>query len=92
MKTEDVVTKLAPIDDASAWLACERDKASFTVKLQPRHLDAFESALRAVQRKTDDPEAITRDDFRLAEIADDIAAWREEVMRQSGLLILKCRD
>ncbi|TNF86774.1 MAG: TauD/TfdA family dioxygenase [Gammaproteobacteria bacterium] len=88
MKTEDAVTELVPIDDASAWLACERNKASFTVKLQPRHLDAFESALRAVQRKTEDPEAITREDFRLAEIADDIATWREQVMQQSGLLIL----
>ncbi len=76
------------VDHASAWRAGERDRDSFVIKLQQRHLDAFEAALRSVQQKTADAESITGNDFRLSEIADDLIAWREEVMDGSGLLIL----
>jgi plasmid stability protein len=78
----------APVDHVSAWRASERTRDSFVVQLQARHLAAFDRALRAAQRKTSDAEAITRDDFRLDEIEGEVAAWREEVMNGSGLLIL----
>jgi hypothetical protein len=63
------------IDHASAWRASERGKDSFVIRLQQRHLDAFDRALRAAGQKTTDAEAITRDDFPLSEIEDDVTTW-----------------
>jgi hypothetical protein len=76
------------VDHASAWRASERNRDSFVIQLQQRHLEAFDRALRAVRQKTSDAEAITSDDFRLSEIESDVAAWRQEVMDGSGMLIL----
>ncbi len=42
-----------------------------------------------VKQKTDDAEQITRDDFPLNAIESDIRLWREQVMFQSGIIILK---
>ncbi len=78
-----------PADHPGLWRAAERDRESFCVDLQARHLDALERALRAVQARTDDPEAITRADFDLGAIEADVARWRDEVMRGSGLVILR---
>lgn len=76
-------------DHPGLWRAAERDRESFCVDLDARHLDALEAALRAVQARTDDPEAITRADFDLGAIAAEVARWRDEVMRGSGLVILR---
>ena len=78
----------SPIDHPSAWRASENDRDSFTVKLDARHLDAFDHALQVVKQKTDDPESITGDDFSLSEIDNDVSAWRRQVMDQSGIVIL----
>jgi len=78
----------APVEHASAWRACERDRDSFVVYLQAHHLAALERALRAAQQATDDAEAITREVFDLGDIEADVAAWRDEVMNGSGLVIL----
>ncbi len=77
-----------PINHPSAWRASEYDKDCFTVKLNARHLAAFDHALQAAKQKTDDPESITGDDFLLTEIEDDVSAWCNQVMDQSGILIL----
>ena len=76
------------VDHASAWCSSERDRDSFIIRLQQRQLDAFDRALQTVKLKITDAEAITRDDFDLSEIESDVAAWREEVMDGSGMLIL----
>ncbi len=78
-----------PADHPGAWRAAERDRESFCFDLESRHLDALERALRAAQAKSGDPEAITRADFDLAAIDADVARWRAEVMRGSGLVILR---
>jgi hypothetical protein len=78
-----------PIDHPSAWRASERDKDSFTVELSEQHLEALDQALHAVKRKTTDAELITRDDFQLQAIEDDVTAWRNQVMEQSGIVILR---
>lgn len=77
-----------PVDHPSAWRASDNDRDSFTVKLDARHLQALDQALQAVKQKTDNPEAITGDDFQLADIEDDVTAWRKQVMDQSGIVIL----
>ncbi len=71
-----------------AWRAADTDKAGFTVELETRHLDALRKALDTARRQTDDAEAIRREDFPLDAIADEIEDWRNQVMYQSGLLIL----
>lgn len=76
------------IDHVSAWRADARDRDSFTVTLRPRHLDAFDRALRAAKQFTEDAESITRELFDLNDIEVDVNAWRDEVMNGSGLLIL----
>jgi len=88
MSLPNISAKLSPVEHASAWLARERDKKSFMVELEPRHLAALERALRDIRQFTDDAEAITRDNFRLPDIEQDIAAWRDQVMHQSGIIIL----
>ena len=77
-----------PVEHASAWRASERDRDSFVVTLQARHLAALERALRAAQQVTADAESITRELFDLGAIEADVAAWRDEVMNGSGLVIL----
>jgi len=78
----------APVDHASAWRAAERGRDSFVVQLQAHHLAALDQALQTVKQKNKDAESITPDDFCLREIEADVAAWRDEVMHGSGMIIL----
>ena len=77
-----------PVEHASAWRSSERDRDSFEVTLQASQLAALERALRAAQQVTADAESITRELFDLGAIEADVAAWRDEVMNGSGLVIL----
>ena len=83
------IPALALIEHPGAWCARDVGKDSFTVQLEARHLQALDQALQSAKRKTDDAEQITRDDFRLDAIEHDIKRWREQVMFQSGIIILK---
>ena len=78
----------APVDHLSAWRASERDRDSFVVQLQPHHLAALDQAVQNAKQNNKDAESLTLDDFSLEEIKSDIAAWREEVMNGSGMIIL----
>ncbi len=77
------------IEHPGAWCARDVGKSQFGIELEPRHLDAFAGALAQAKGRTDVAEAITREDFRLDPIADDVRAWREQVMFQSGIVILR---
>lgn len=72
----------------SAWQASDfAGTDGLAVELTPRHLAAFEEA---VTRLGDGPvEDIGRADFALSGIAEDVAAWRAEVMAGRGLLLLR---
>lgn len=76
------------IDHPSAWRASERDRDSFVVRLQAHHLAALERALRGARQHAGGAESITRELFDLGDIEAEVAAWRDEVMNGSGLLIL----
>ena len=78
----------ARVDHPSAWRACEREQESFVIRLQQRHIDAFENALWACRQKTDNAEGISAGDFSLDAIESDVASWRDEVMHGSGMIIL----
>ncbi|MDH3536021.1 MAG: TauD/TfdA family dioxygenase, partial [Gammaproteobacteria bacterium] len=79
---------MVPIEQPGAWRADQISRDSFTVKLAQRHLQALDHALKTAQQKTGDAEAVTRGDFPLDAIGDDIEAWRDQVMNQSGIIIL----
>jgi hypothetical protein len=83
------IPALTLIEHPGAWRARDLGKADFSLQLEARHLEALDRALQAAKQKTDDAEQITRDDFRLDEIEDDIRRWREQVMFQSGIIIFK---
>ena len=82
------ISGYAPVEHASAWRSVERGRDSFVIQLQAHHLAAMDQALQTVKQKNKDAESITLDDFRLREIEDDIASWRDEVMNGSGMIIL----
>ena len=81
-------TDYSLIDHPSAWQASQNSKSSFTIELTPRHLEALDNALQTVRQKTANAESITRADFCLQDIADDVDAWRNQVMDQAGIVIL----
>ena len=85
--TESSAT-FAPVDHSSAWRASERDRDSFVFQLQSHHLAALDQALQNAKLNNKDAESLTLADFSLKEIESDIAAWREEVMNGSGMIIL----
>ena len=85
--TESAVT-YAPVDHPSAWRASERDRDSFVFQLQQHHLAALDQAVQNAKQNNKNAESLTLDDFSLEDIKNDIAAWREEVMNGSGMIIL----
>ncbi len=87
-QTDEGTLTWSPVDHASAWRAAERDRDSFVIPLQAHHLAALDKALQRAQQAVDNAESITREMFDLDEIASDVAAWRDEVMDGSGLIIL----
>ena len=79
-----------PIRTRSAWRPADfesPDAYSFT--LTPAHLDAFDAALAANRAAGRDAEAVTQRDFPLDVIAADVAAWRDEVLRGRGFILLR---
>jgi len=83
------IPALTLIEHPGAWRARDVGKADFSLQLETRHLDALDSALQSARQKTGNAEQITRDDFSLHAIEDDIRRWREQVMFQSGIIIFK---
>ena len=79
-----------PIERRSAWRPSDfssPDAYSFT--LSEAHFAAFDAALaanRGAHRATED---ITRADFALDAIAEDVAAWRDEVLHGRGFIVLR---
>jgi hypothetical protein len=83
------IPALTLIEHPGAWRARDVDKTSFTVQLEARHLEALNLALQAAKQKTHAAEQITPEDFNLSAIESDIKLWREQVMFQSGIIILR---
>ena len=83
------VTDLKSIDHPGAWRAASSDKSTFVFELSDRHIAALDRALQRVKQDTDDAESITREQFALDDIADDLEVWRTQVMQGYGLIILR---
>lgn len=79
-----------PIQRRSAWRPEDfASKDDFAFPLTEKHFAAFDQALAANRAAHRTTEEITRDDFALTSIADDVAAWRDEVLHGRGFLILR---
>ena len=79
-----------PIIGPSAWRPADfPTREAYTVELGDAHFSAFDAALgvnRAAGRAAED---IALEDFALAPIARDVRAWRDEVLRRRGFVVLR---
>ena len=90
MRPMNTLVKRQPVRAPSAWHPADfatPDAYSFT--LTERHLAAFDGALAAIRRAGRSAEEVTLRDFALEPIADDIAAWRDEVLHGRGFVVLR---
>jgi hypothetical protein len=79
-----------PFEHPAAWKATDfAAKQDLMIDLDGRHLSALEAGLAALKAETSAHPEVTSERFPLDTIADDVAAWREEVRKGRGLLILK---
>lgn len=79
-----------PFDHPAAWKATDfASKADLTIELDGRHLSALEAGLAALKSEAGNYAEVTPGRFPLDGIAGDVAAWREEVQRGRGILILR---
>ena len=84
------VTKRAPVRTRSAWTPGDfptPDAYSFT--LTGAHFAAFDAALAAVRRAGRQIDEVTARDFAFDPIANDVAAWRDEVLCGRGFIVLR---
>src|SRR5712692_7978321 len=85
-----IVTKRVPVRARSAWKPNDfsaPDAFSFT--LTGAHFAAFDAALAAHRRAARNVEDLTARDFALEPIAADVVAWRDEVLRGRGFIVLR---
>ena len=85
-----MATPIQPIDHPAAWKATEfASKKDLTVELEDRHLSALATGLAVLKSDTCEYAEVNSACFPLEGILEDVAAWRKEVQRGRGLLILK---
>ena len=80
-----------PFDHPAAWTAADLgDKDTFAFDFTDRHIAAFEAAVAGLrERGLTAFEDVSRHDFPLDPIAEDVGAWRHEVADGRGLLLLR---
>jgi hypothetical protein len=80
---------IEPFSHPAAWKATDfASKKDLTIDLDSRHLSALEAGLAALKAEMTDGAGVTAERFPLNGIIDDVNAWREEVQRGRGLIIL----
>jgi hypothetical protein len=82
-----------PIDSPSAWRANELTEAAWQVRLLDSHVRELESALataRSVMHDENKPVLeLTRADFPLGSLAEEVARWRNQVAAGRGFLLVR---
>ena len=82
------VTRRQPIRARSAWYPADfLTPDAYSLTLTEAHFAAFDAALARTAGRG--AEAVTVEDFALAPIACDGAAWRDEVLHGRGFLVLR---
>ncbi len=81
---------IQPFDHPAAWKATDfNSKADLAIDLEDRHLAALEAGLAALKKETREYAEVTPARFPLDAIADDVAAWRDDVHRGRGIVLLR---
>jgi len=79
-----------PVRARSAWRPADfPGPEAFSFTLTDAHFAAFDTALAANLRAGRTVEELTAREFALETIADDVAAWRDEVQRGRGFIVLR---
>jgi len=80
---------LRPVDHPSAWKASDfRSLADLTVRLEKRHIAAFDRAYAEIERRGLGLDDIEHRHFAVPEIAGDLRVIYHEVMRGRGLVMV----
>ena len=88
-------TSIQPIDHPAAWTVTElrgqepEGKDGIAIDLTARHIRAFEGGLACLKTVARDHDGITNQRFPLDAIDQDVAAWRDEMRRGRGIVILR---
>jgi len=78
------------IDHPAAWHVNELGGADrIALRLETRHLDALDAAVRRSKKDAIPVESLTRETFPLEPIASDVEQWRQELTQGRGLLLLR---
>ena len=84
------LTQRQPVRARSAWKPTDfASPDAYSVTLTDAHFAAFDAALAANRRAGRKTEELTVRDFALDPIAADVAAWRDEVLRGRGFIVLR---
>ncbi len=79
-----------PVSHPAAWRSSEfASRDDLAVELAPRHLRALQAAADALAASPAPPGELGPAHVPLADIASDVARWRDEVRDGRGLLILR---
>ena len=79
-----------PFEHAAAWRATDiKSKDDLAIDLDHRHLNAIADALRHIQNLALTPSDLTRDNFPLTGIAQDVVSWRRELDSGRGLMLFR---
>jgi hypothetical protein len=88
-----MIASRTPVVGPSAWRAADfAGPEAYTVRLTGAHHAAFREVLRARRARGGPIEALTAADVPLRPIAADVAAWRDEVLRGRGFVVLQGLD
>jgi len=83
-------SRLSPIDHPNAWTTAQlSDSSGITFTLDARHRRLIDRALRVARARRSDIDSITRDDFPLDDMANDIERIRDEVRNGRGIVLLR---
>ncbi len=84
-----MATTIQPIEHPAAWKATDiASKQDLTIELDGRHLAALEAGLASLKAEGIGDADVSPARFPLDAIADDVAAWRDEVHSGRGIVIL----
>jgi hypothetical protein len=90
MRAMSTLTRRDPIRGRSAWRPSDFPTPdAYSVTLTETHFAAFDAALAENRCAGRGTEEITAQDFALAPIAADVAAWRDEVLHGRGFIVLR---
>ncbi len=78
------------IDHPGAWKAGDfKSKDDYAFDFTKRHIDALDDALSRVKGRGLTVETMSRDDFPLAAIQDDLTAIQDQVRNKRGIVLIR---